>query len=413
MKIIVPPFVLLASLLPAVCGLCYGMILIFNRESRIKRMLGILMLLLGLCWGISLFVGNLSHANGRAPICSNLHVLFNLLVWPVIRWYMMSMFCPHVGFFPRYFRLLYPFLVSLGLVWVVRAVWGAAPEIFSMREMMAHWGNHPELIWRVVMLVVFLVQTIYFYICSMNEFKLYRRQVRDNFSEPAEIDLQWVRWFVFLWFVPGALMSLMLVFSGDVTVRMWMAVLVSFFMTILAVLGNMQKEIYYLQELLPRPNLEKPKNERMALFIFPSMQNPTTDKDNFKTIFGGLKKLLDEDEIYLLKDLRLDDLALRLNSNKAYVSTVINELYQMNFSMLINRYRINKAIELLNKNGVQIKTAWMQSGFHSQTAFNKAFRREMGMTPSEWMAKFAKNRSVFYESTTDFYQSTTFLTNLK
>jgi YesN/AraC family two-component response regulator len=109
------------------------------------------------------------------------------------------------------------------------------------------------------------------------------------------------------------------------------------------------------------------------------------DKDTYNAICEGLTKLLEEDKVYLLNDLRLDNLALRLNSNKAYVSAVINKQYQVNFHTLINRCRINKAIELLDKGGVQIKTVWQKSGFNSQSAFNIAFKKEKGMTPSEWL----------------------------
>jgi len=112
-----------------------------------------------------------------------------------------------------------------------------------------------------------------------------------------------------------------------------------------------------------------------------------------KVIFNKLTKFLEEEELFLTGNLRLDDIAERLKTNKVYVSNIVNERFKMNFPTLLNHYRVKKAVEHLKRDDAQIKTAWSKAGFCSQSAFNKAFRKEMGMTPTEWLSE--NKRSLF------------------
>ena len=63
----------------------------------------------------------------------------------------------------------------------------------------------------------------------------------------------------------------------------------------------------------------------------------------------------------------------------------------MNFVSFVNSYRIAEAKKLLldpNKYNLTIEAIGNESGFKSKSAFNGAFKKITGMTPSAFVKKF-------------------------
>lgn len=98
--------------------------------------------------------------------------------------------------------------------------------------------------------------------------------------------------------------------------------------------------------------------------------------------------LLNKEKIYKQSDINLGDLAEKLDTTKHNISQVINEHFEMNFFHLINKYRIAEAIEIFkndfNRNLNIIEVAY-DVGFNNKVTFNKAFKEELHMTPSEFL----------------------------
>jgi AraC-like DNA-binding protein len=83
----------------------------------------------------------------------------------------------------------------------------------------------------------------------------------------------------------------------------------------------------------------------------------------------------------------LSDLSKRIGESHHHVSQVINERLGKNFYELLAHYRIEKARQILtaDKQGkVTIEELSEIVGYNSKTAFNNAFRKLSGMTPSEY-----------------------------
>jgi AraC-like DNA-binding protein len=105
-----------------------------------------------------------------------------------------------------------------------------------------------------------------------------------------------------------------------------------------------------------------------------------------------LKKRLDElmigDKLYLIPDLKITTLCKILNTNRTYISNLINEETGGNFNAYVNRYRVDHAIGLMNRQGasqIVINYIAQESGFGSSGSFIRAFKAYKGITPGKYV----------------------------
>ena len=114
--------------------------------------------------------------------------------------------------------------------------------------------------------------------------------------------------------------------------------------------------------------------------------------DNHQAICDNLMEYFEKEKPYLNPGIKIVDVAEYLNTNKSYLSKIINSHFQKNFSQFINWYRIRDAMDLFIKNPkIDIRIMAGMSGFQSMTTFNTAFTRYTGMTPGEWCKKYKNN----------------------
>lgn len=101
-----------------------------------------------------------------------------------------------------------------------------------------------------------------------------------------------------------------------------------------------------------------------------------------------LLTLLNNEKVYRLNDLNLNSLSERMGVTRHNLSQVINEHFNVNFFNLINRYRIQEAQEILkndyNRNLNIIDIAY-DVGFNNKVTFNKAFKEETNLTPTQYI----------------------------
>jgi AraC-like DNA-binding protein len=69
------------------------------------------------------------------------------------------------------------------------------------------------------------------------------------------------------------------------------------------------------------------------------------------------------------------------------LSQVINDLLNYNFNDLINSYRVEEAKKMLKDEGMSnftIASIAYECGFNTLSAFNVAFKKFTGLTPSQF-----------------------------
>jgi len=175
--------------------------------------------------------------------------------------------------------------------------------------------------------------------------------------------------------------------------------------SIIMLIQRNQKHRAY-QDLL-RKNIEniriEKQNEKLG-FIRPvenlfenigAQTDPETSQEKYKTsaleqfqkdiIRDRIKFVMDQRKLFLQPDLTIEKLAIEIKTNKSYISQVINETENQNFSSFLNDYRIREARRLLidpEHRNLTIETIARMVGFNSKSAFNNAFKKFTGLTPS-------------------------------
>jgi AraC-like DNA-binding protein len=117
----------------------------------------------------------------------------------------------------------------------------------------------------------------------------------------------------------------------------------------------------------------------------------TADTHSNKTTAELKKKLNDlmvHDKIYLIPDLKIVTLSKMLNTNRTYISNLINDETGCNFNTWVNRYRIDHALEIMNRQGSNLFVTEFiahESGFGSPSSFIRAFKAHTGITPGKYL----------------------------
>ena len=111
------------------------------------------------------------------------------------------------------------------------------------------------------------------------------------------------------------------------------------------------------------------------------------DQDRSAEIKTRLIFLLDVEKIFRNENLTLLSLAEKLNITPHQLSWIINDKMNQSFSTLINRYRVEdvkkKLAEAVQNDSTILQIAF-DSGFSTKTAFNRAFKKFTGLTPSQY-----------------------------
>lgn len=117
-----------------------------------------------------------------------------------------------------------------------------------------------------------------------------------------------------------------------------------------------------------------------------AVENQKISKGKTDEIFAALEILMLKDRVFTDTTLTRDKLAERMNTNRTYLSNVVNERTGEPFNVYLNRYRINYALQLIEEKGVEypMKAIMVESGFHSAATFYKAFKDIVGMTPAKY-----------------------------
>ncbi len=112
--------------------------------------------------------------------------------------------------------------------------------------------------------------------------------------------------------------------------------------------------------------------------------------DAEKVLVAELDRLMKVERLYRTPDLRISTLAQQLRTPEHRLRHLLNQaLGFRNFNAFVGQWRIEEARQALadpEQMLVPISTIAIDSGYQSLAPFNRAFKRETGLTPTEFRA---------------------------
>lgn len=108
---------------------------------------------------------------------------------------------------------------------------------------------------------------------------------------------------------------------------------------------------------------------------------------NTKLIVEKIDKSLEDRAIFTSRDMSLSVYAMHLNIPEHHLSIVLNQVYKLSFNDFINNIRIEEAVKLLANedfNHYSIDGISKMLGYGSRTTFIYAFKKNIGINPSEF-----------------------------
>ncbi len=271
------------------------------------------------------------------------------------------------------------FIPSIVFILVV-----SLPYFLSLGNISDLIGERASHILGGLMALVFPVQLIIYWILSYQLLKKHRSSILLFSSQKKERDLKWLLG-ILVWILFMIVVSMIMkIKENDFlnSVGTYLYLILTLFM-VYSLLR--QKEVFLNN-----------KNENLALenIIYPNLSFQTEkpvsrlQDDELLKYKSILNTLLEQEEVFTDPEINLASLADKVGISMNNLSFVINNSYNMNFYALINNYRVEKVKDMLAKkqySHLTILGIAYEAGFTSKSTFNNAFKKETGLTPSEYM----------------------------
>jgi AraC-like DNA-binding protein len=228
-----------------------------------------------------------------------------------------------------------------------------------------------------------------FYLYMFGSFRLirrFRKAAGDAFSNYRRTDIRWLFYTLLFFTVTMTLAAVNSLIGLTALAAYWWPVflvvigLVWVYINVLLLKALRDSELFGV--LVDEPMVET---------VVVSVVSPKEEKgSDWKEILELLRSHMEAVRPWLEPDLTLDQLAGQLRIPPKLLSQAINGGLGKNFFEFINTYRIGEAKRLLTNPAdkkITVLEVLYQVGFNSKSSFNTVFKKQTGLTPSEFRKK--------------------------
>lgn len=229
---------------------------------------------------------------------------------------------------------------------------------------------------------------VWFYLLlSLRIISRYRARLKDSFSSIEKLNLGWI--YTCLKIMMGAFGTLLFL-----DILMLTGVDLRVIIVITAVIASLGVYSITFLFFIYINNYSQTVRLTIEKVNIPYNSSPLTAEE-IKSHWEKLEGLMSSEKLYLNNELSLADLAARLEIPRQYLSQVINQMAGLKFYDYVNRYRVEEFIRLISlkeKQNHTILSVAFDAGFNSKSSFNSFFKKDRGMTPSQYIKEKSSSR---------------------
>lgn len=355
-----------------------------SSNNRAKHFLGIFM--------IAAFLVYLSHAvffNQNYSIYllfDPVYTFASLAVYPMYYWYI-KLLTVETEYKLRNLRLLIPAVFLAVTSAILYLLMTPGERKIYLTEFLLREGNtsvHPLLLQFqkgvfILSRLVFFVQVIWFLVLGRKLVTRYNKQVANFYSNLESKTIVWVNLLLYS-FVVTSLISIVFNFLGRAMFLHSVSLLLvpSLIFSVLLFFIGLQG---YMQNHTVVDLIEDDKQP---------VQNNLKEY-NKRQLKAKLVELFVNEKIYKNSDLKITQVSMKLQTNRTYISQLINNEFNCSFSEFVNEYRVIEAKQLLasqNYENYSLDYISETVGFGSLNTFIRVFKELEGTTPGRFRDKY-------------------------
>jgi AraC-like DNA-binding protein len=222
-----------------------------------------------------------------------------------------------------------------------------------------------------------IIRLVYF-LLALNLIKKYREQLKQSRSSIEDVDLTWLKILV-LGFSAVALVGVILSFAKVLTLFVEINIVWLMFLG----LTTYYATLFLVCSLLFFSAL----NISSVAEVKDRAEESQTAYQADPEYIERIEKIMGEQKPYLIPNINFDSLSEKLDVPPRELSATLNGHFKMNFYEFINFYRIREAKLILASKKHLDKTItdiYHHVGFNSKSVFNAFFKKDTGVTPSEF-----------------------------
>ncbi|MEJ5048486.1 helix-turn-helix domain-containing protein [Chryseobacterium culicis] len=220
-----------------------------------------------------------------------------------------------------------------------------------------------------------LVSTVqyYFYIIAVFlVLRTFKRLYQENYSSNHQLTYKWLLQTTILFLIGNTFVLIREFLKDNETAFLYLYTLNSLF--VLFVIS------WFVLNALYRPNLLAGINKD----LIPVQEVEESQKEEPEQL-KNLLTFMEVEHPYLDDKLTLQKLAVQMGMPEKQLSILINQHTGRHFFDFINEFRINKAKDLLkDQPQLTVLEVLYEVGFNSKSSFYTAFKKETGVTPTDY-----------------------------
>ncbi|MDA3880269.1 MAG: helix-turn-helix domain-containing protein [Prolixibacteraceae bacterium] len=372
--------------MPMYVSLFWMVVLLLTRGegNKAKQFLGIFMFVTSL-----LYFSHSVYFSSEYQLyvyCDSFYVLAMLSVYPLYYEYI-KMLTSDYRFNPKIFINLIPAVVmslSVATVYLLMENGVEFVHKYHYAEGDITSNNSLYMLQKYLLVstkVIFFVQIILFLTKGLQLIRKYEKRLLEFYSDTEKRDVSWVRLLILVFTLTGIASTFANIigrayFNAHDALLLFPVLVFSLLIFILGFWGFTQSHSVY--------DLEVDKKENDEYFeIVSGMESIKGDVSN-PLLKKQLINLFEHENIYRKQDLKITHVSEMLNTNRTYVSRLINSEFGCSFSFYVNRYRVEETKKILSEKSDSepgLESIAEQVGFPSVGSLIRNFKLVCGVTP--------------------------------